>query len=376
MTEPVADRGSTSFLDSLGSRGRRRAEPRTSIAIAGAGCALAVLGVLIVAGDSGASDGDFNRIPGILLSALVVAGGLFALAGAERGAIATAGAVAAALGVPPLLFFITFDESGFPPYSTEAILLVSTIAWLGAYVVGPGRGRPLFLGAGLLGLWATVLQLTEKLFDAPYLLFGFLLGFGTADSTFDTPTSFEGSGDTPVPITPDFGEDFGGDALHVPDLATIGVLSLAFGLAYVLISRRLDRRGLHGAATPFALATIPPLVVGTIAMTDDLEQVGTGLLMMGIGFGLAYHGATMGRRATTWIGGAATALGAAVLLADLTDDATLVGVLFLAAGVGLVVGGHAIASALGEPDELEITALIADAPWAPPPDIPPPPQPE
>jgi hypothetical protein len=354
-----------------------------SIAVAGAGCSLAVLGALIVAGDAGASDGDFNRLPGLVLSALVVAAGLFALAGAERGAIATGGAVAAALGVPPLLFFLTFDENGLPPYSTEGILIVSTVAWLGLYLVGPGRGRPLFLGAGLLGLWATVLQLTEELFDAPYLLFGLFLGFGTVDSSFDdTGSSFGDSGDFPVPIEPDFGSGFGRDApFHVPDLATIGILSLAFGLAYLLVSRRLDRRGLHGVATPFALATIPTLAIGTIAMTDDLEQVGTGLLMMGIGFGLAYHGATMGRRATTWIGGAATALGAAVLLADLADDGTLVGVLFLAAGVGLVVGGHALAQAIGEPDELEVMAPVVTArdhggsPWAPPPDVPPPPQP-
>jgi hypothetical protein len=354
-----------------------------SIAVAGAGCSLAVLGALIVAGDAGASDGDFNRFPGIVLSALVVAAGLFALAGAERGAIATGGAVAAALGVPPLLFFLTFDENGLPPYSTEGILIVSTVAWLGLYVVGPGRGRPLFLGAGLLGLWATVLQLTEELFDAPYLLFGLFLGFGTVDSSFDdTGSSFGDSGDFPVPIEPDFGSGVGRDApFHVPDLATVGILSLGFGLAYVLLSRRLDRRGHHGVATPFALATIPTLFVGAIAMTEDLEQAGTGLLLIGIGAGLAYHGATMGRRATTWIGGASTALGAAVLLADLTDDATLVGVLFLAAGIGLVFGGHAVAAALGEADELDVAAPVFatgatdDAQWQPPPDIPPPPQP-
>ena len=354
-----------------------------SIAIAGAGCALAVLGALIVAGDAGASDGDFNRVPGILLSALVVAAGLFALAGAERGAIATGGAVAAALGVPPLVFFLTFDANGLPPYSTEGILIASTIAWLALYAVGPGRGRPLFLGAGLLGLWASALQLTEELFDAPYLLFGLFLGFGAMDPSFgDTGSSFDDSGGFPAPIEPDFGSSFGGDApYHVPDLATIGILSLAFGLAYVLLSRRLDRRGHHGVATPFALATIPTLFVGAIAMTEDLEQAGTGLLLIGIGAGLAYHGATMGRRATTWVGGASTALGAAVLVADLTDDATLVGVLFLAAGIGLVFGGYALAQAIGESDELDVTATVLttgatdEAHWAPPPDIPPPPEP-
>ncbi|MEO6317492.1 MAG: hypothetical protein ABIP36_01795, partial [Acidimicrobiales bacterium] len=172
MTEPLAGPRSTSFLDSLGERGLRRSEPRTSIALAGAGCALGILGVLIVAGDTGAGDdGDFNRFPGLVLSALVVAAGYFVLAQARRGAVATGGTVAAALGTPPCMFFLTFGADKFPPYSTEGILIVSTIVWLASYAVGPGRGRPLFLGAGLIGLWLTALELTENVFTAP---FGFL----------------------------------------------------------------------------------------------------------------------------------------------------------------------------------------------------------
>ncbi|MGH9273144.1 MAG: hypothetical protein ACRDZU_00730 [Acidimicrobiales bacterium] len=375
MTEPLADRGPTSFVASLGVRGRRRAEPRVSIAIAGGGCALAIVGVLIVAGDTGASDGGFNRVPGIILSALVVAAGFFALAGAERGAIATAGTVAAALGVPPLLFFLTFDDGGLPPYSTEGILFVSTIVWIGSYAIGPGRGRPFFLGAGLLGLWASALQLTEKVFDAPYLLFGFFLPFVAVEPGVDT---FDSSGDIAVG---GFGDEFNGDFLHVPDPTTIGILSLGFGVAYLLLGRRLDGQGHHGVATPFAFAAIPALLVGAIAMGDDLEQAGTGLLLIAIGLGLAHHGASVWRRATAWIGGATTAFGAAIFLGDMSDDATLVGLLFLAAGIGIVFAGHAIASIIDEPDELELTAAAVgatdDSIWAPPPpdDIPPPPQP-
>lgn len=360
MTEPLGDPGPTSFLDSLGPRGRRRAEPRMSIAVAGAGCALAVLGVLLVAGDTGASDGgDFNKVPGIILSALVVAAGFFVLAGAERGALATAGSVAAALGVPPLMFFLTVDTNDLPPYSTEAILFVSTIAWLVTYAIGPGRGRPLFLGAGLLGVWASLLQLTEELFDAPYLVFGYFAGLGT---------------------DPSFEDGFGAGPINAPDATTIGILSLALGAGYLFLTRWLDRHGHHGVATPFALATIPPLFVGTFALADELEQAGTGLLLLAIGVGLAYHGATVWRRGTTWIGGALTVLGAAIFLGDMTDDVTLVGMLYLAAGIGLVFAGHAAAVALNEPDELMVTvggALMATgaadddvepyAPdWAPP----------
>lgn len=341
-----------------------------SIALAGAGCALAILGVLIVSGDTGAGDDDFNRAPGIILCALVIAGGHAALARVERGAVATAGTVAAALGVPPLLFFMTFDENGIPPYSTEAILVVSTIAWLVSYAVGPGRGRLFFLGAGLFGVWASVLQLTEDLFDAPYLLLGLFFPFVYVEPSFDDSGSLGGESD--------FGADL--SSLGVPDPTAIGILSLAFGVAYVVLSRRFDRQGHHGAATPFTVIALPAFLVGVIGMADELEQAGSGLLAVGIGVGLAYHGSSTWRRATTWIGGAATVVGAGVFLGDMTDEATLLGLLYVAAGIGIVFAGHAIAQATGEADELAVTVPVApadDSVWAPPPppDLPPPPQP-
>ena len=70
----------------------------------------------------------------------------------------------------------------------------------------------------------------------------------------------------------------------------------------------------------------------------------------------------MWRRLTTWVGGAVTALGAAIFLADMTDDASIGGMLFLAGGIALVFVGHAIASAINEPDEMEVTmALVSMA---------------
>jgi len=394
MTEPLAEPQSSSFLDSLGERGRRRAEPRTSIALAGAGCALGILGVLIVAGDTGlGDDGDFNKFPGLVLSALVVAAGYFVLAQAKRGAVATGGTVAAALGVPPFMLFLTFSEDKFPPYSTEGILIVSTLVWLASYAIGPGRGRPFFLGAGLIGLWLTVLQVIEKVFTAPFeAIDGFFGGgFGPSANSLDLDT-----GDTI-----ETGGSFGGEP-SIPDPATIGILSLAFGIAFLIIGRRLDRRGHHGVATPFALAALPCLFVGVLGLSPDLEAAGTGLLMVLIGLGLAYHGATVWRRATTWIGGGVTAVGLGVFLTDMTDDATIGGMLFIAAGIGLVFAAHAVASAINEPDEMTVTyalvpvgavapTMAAEAPvmpqaspatdelpWSPPPTpptapIPPPP---
>jgi hypothetical protein len=380
-----------SFLDSLGPRGRRRAEPRASIAIAGAGCALGVLGVMIVAGDTGASDGDFNRAPGILLSALVVAAGFFVLTSMREGPLATAGAAAAALGVPPLMFFLTFDQDGFPPYSTDGILIVSTVVWLATYAVGPGRGRPFFLGAGLIGLWFTVLQLTENLFDTPFGMMG-PFGGGFQSTSSDYMIGGSGMDGAPEPFLP---PGMNGPRFDIPDPTTLGLLSLGLGITFLVICRWLDTRGHHGAATPFAFATLPTLYTGATFLIEDLEQAGTGLLVMVLGGALAWHGASMGRRITAWTGGAAAAIGAAVFLSDMTDDATVGGMLFIAAGIGLVAAAHAVASALGEADEMAVTggpAAVAVAPapapplpppaaaddtsqWAPPPQEPPPPPP-
>lgn len=317
-----------------------------------------MIGVLIVAGDTGASEGDLNRVPGLVLSALVVAAGFVTLRATNQGALATAGAVAVALGVPPFMFFLTWDGNGFPPYSTDGILIVSTLAWLGAYTVGPGRGRPFFLGAGLIGLWLTILQITEQVFDAP---FGIINGMGESATTglmggggnYEGNLGGSGFGSPPMDA-PSF---------HLPDPTTLGLLSLSLGLGYLVVCRGLDARGRHGIATPFAAATIPTLLAGTIFLGDDLEQAGTGLLALVIGMGLALHGASGRRRATAWIGGAATAVGAAVFLGDMTDDATIGGMLFMAGGLALVAAGHAIAVAINETDEMVETSL--DAPMSP-----------
>ena len=75
-----------------------------------------------------------------------------------------------------------------------------------------------------------------------------------------------------------------------------------------------------------------------------------------IGLALAWHGATVWRRATSWIGGATMALGLAIFLGDMAgDNATTGGMLFIAGGIAMVFVGHLLASVLNEPDELAIT---------------------
>ena len=75
MSEPTA--APPTLLARLGPRARRRAEPRASIALAGTGCALVVVGALVLSVEgAGTGDGGFNRWPGLLLTAMVAASGL------------------------------------------------------------------------------------------------------------------------------------------------------------------------------------------------------------------------------------------------------------------------------------------------------------
>ena len=234
------------------------------------------------------------------------------------------------------MFFLTVDVNDLPPYSTEAILYVSTLAWFACWAWGPSRGRPFYLGAALVGLWLSVLQAVEQVFDAP---------FGIA-----------------AEVTTDIGDPdvFGTQqaAVDAPDPTTLGILSLLVGVGYLVVGRLLDRSGDHGAATPFTVATVPPLVTGVILLVEDLELAGTGVLTIVLGAALAFRGATVGRRFTTWVGCAAVALGAALFLGDLSDDPTVLGMLFVAAGIALVAAGHAVAAVLDEPDELAPGASV------------------
>jgi hypothetical protein len=339
MTD-LADTGAhrPSFLDSLGPRGLRRAEPRASIALAGAGCALAVVGVLVLAGDAGdGTGGSFNRVPGVVLTAVLVAIGALLMHQVREGALATAGSVATGFGIPALVGFAVLSGSEGSFQSTMAL---STVLWLLAYVVGPGRGRPLFLGLGLFGAWSFVMQLVGS--------------WATSATVLPLSGAYDGYSDGGA-FSPYSGRSFSssGSAFSGPDFATVGVVSLAIGVAYLLISRRLDRTGRRGMSTPFAVIALPALAQGLGAMVFELHLTAGGLLVAVVGVGLAVHGATANRRFTTWLGGLVAVGGVAMSLGNLIDDPAVVGLVFLAAGVAVVAAAQALAHRLGEPDEMQ-----------------------
>ncbi len=326
----------------------RRPEPRLAVALAAAGCLLAVIGVLVIATDPlvDSGDGDPNRIPGLLASLLLIAIGLALVGVTRNGPLATAGVVASALGVPPLLLFATFDVNQFPPFNVDVVLGVSALAWLALYLLPPGKGHAFYLGAGLFGLWLYALEAIEGLFSAPFDLFSaFAFGF----SPQFQPDDFESSD----PFTQFPTEDpFGG--FDAPDPTTLAAITLFLAVVFLAAAFLLDRRRRVGMATPFTLAGIVLAPIGLLFLADDLGNLGTGLAFTALGLAFATGGAWLGRRWTTWFGGVLIVQGLATVGSELVGDdasATTVGLVLMALGLVAVAGGWVVTGLLGEPDE-------------------------
>jgi hypothetical protein len=326
------------FLARLGAWAGRRAEPRLWISLAGAGCALAVAGVVIISGDAqvgeeGFSDG--SRLPGIILCLVVAAGGYALLRWFAETPAATAGVTAIALAVPPFFYFLTFDADGTPPWSAEGILALSALVWLVSYVMGPARGRPLLLGAGLVAVVLLAFQFVEEPFSA-----------GFEETTVD-----ESPFATADPFTGD--DEFTGQD-DEPDPTTLGIISLVFGAAYLVAARLLDRRGFAGTATPFVAASLAAIPAGIAFLGEDLEAAGAGAAAIVAGLLVAWLGARSGRRASTVIGAGGVALGIVLIIADAMQESspTSIGIALLVAGGAVALGAQLLHMQTGESPQM------------------------
>jgi hypothetical protein len=331
------------FLARLGAWAGRRAEPRLWISLAGAGCALAVAGVVTISGDAQVGEDGFDgsRVPGILLCLVLAAAGYVLLHWFAESPAATAGVTAIALAVPPFFYFLTFDADGTPPWSAEGILALSALVWLVSYVMGPARGRPLLLGAGLVAVVLLAFQLTEEPFSA---------GFETTfvdESPFAPAEPFPS--DEPFPGDDEFAGQ--GDE---PDPTTLGIISLVFGAAYLVAARLLDRRGFAGTATPFVVASLAAIPAGIAFLGEDLEQAGAGGAAIVAGLVVAWLGARGGRRASTVIGAGGVALGIVLIIADAMEESspTSIGVALLIAGGAVALGAQLLHMQTGESPQM------------------------
>jgi hypothetical protein len=372
----VSKPGLSGLLERFGDRVVRRAEPRVGIALAGVGMVVIFTGVIVWAGERAGGDPsngtDSDTTLGVLLCAAVVAAGHALLFRFRRGPLATAGVVATVVGVPLALGFATLDPTPSTstesdvlyslPFSVDAIVLVSVAAWLASYFWVPmASGRAFYLAASTFFLWLYVAEKAEP---------------GSAGYLVTLPVSL-----FYLPFFYGFSEL--SDGPQLPDATTIGIVSALFGLGYYALAVVLDRQGRHGAATPFTVAglVITALAIGHLA--GDLEAIGTGLVLIVLGVALALHGATQGRRVTTWGWAAAAGLGLIIVLGDIFEDtAAGFGVVAILLGVAVILVGHLLTTRFAEPDEMSPgpshftrpprppsgpAAPVAAGPWTPQP---------
>jgi hypothetical protein len=292
---------------------------------------VAFSGAMTIAFDAtGTDDGGVSTTPGTLISLAVVVAGYLLVATQKTGPLATAGVVAFAVALPFFVGYATFDENNFQPFDLGTVLGLSAVGWGVAYAVGPSRGRPFLLGSALLGLWLFALDQVTDVLSSPFDLVGGLVS---------------------SPVIPS--DEFGGPGFGAPDPTEIAMVCAVFAAIYLLGSLLLDRRGLLGAATPMVAIGHVAAIVAVIAFVDDLEEIGTGLLAIGIGVFLLYRGAATERRGTTWLGGIYLVVGFQSLASGLVDSANAGGTLLIGCGAVLVVLAAFFANVADEPDDIE-----------------------
>ncbi len=326
--DPVSTSARTGLAGRLGPRALRRPEPRFGISLAAVGVVLVVGGMLVwgggylasglhlsfavnqegVSGSSFTTNGEDRRFFGAVLFLLLTVVGYALVILRRTGPLATFGAVAAAVGVPLAIAFVSFDltgtfSSGFP-FSVDAIYLVSILAWLISYFGVPGaRGRSFFLGAAAAGF-------------AAYIALK-----AAGDSLLRTAVGTA------------IGSGFGSSGTG--SLAAVGLI---FGLAYYGIAAFLDRRGRAGAAVAMVYAGFVTTLGGIAGAIPDFKQVGTGVLLIVLGAGLSWYGARFGRRFTTWVWMAALLIGVGLIVAKAVPDT------YTGAGITLIIVGLVVAA--------------------------------
>jgi len=369
------------MIDVAEVRAARRVEPRVGVAIAGAGVVIAIGGAIGLASDQTGSAGDPNRVPGIVVSLALIAAGVALVRRFRTGAFALAGSVAAAVGVPALLVFATLTDEGFPGFDLAATLLVSALGWAVLHVVCDRR--LLFLAASLVALPLFVMEATEEVSNVPELIgYGFSSAFtGYDDSYLYEYTDADDDGyDDFSGLSEADHEEYMGDVQasidgserppEAPDPTVLGVIALLFAALYVVTGRTLSDRGSLGAGTPPTVVGALLAALGVALLADDIEEIGTGIALIGIGGALLWVGVAAGRRFTTWWGALLLAAGIVTLIdraLGVDADAAGASTVSLVIGAAIVIAGHVIGERLGEAPEEGVDAEAAPLDPGPPP---------
>ncbi|MGN6610062.1 MAG: hypothetical protein ACTHMS_24015 [Jatrophihabitans sp.] len=328
----------------FGERLQRRPEPRFAVALAGAGAVLALIGLVVWAGQYVGSDlvgsvrldenglptgrggSDRHILAGVIFLAVAAVGVLLGLS-RRRGPLATAATALFAGGVPLALGFFSLDVSGGSfPLNLDLIAWVSIVAWAVAYAAVPG----------LRGHTVLIFLIATTFFD--YVLFKSaqdeVLG-RVASSAFNT-----------------------GDVSSSGGAGAITAVGLIFGLGYYAIAFALDRRGLHGPATGLVYPAFGATVLGLVGFGIQTSITGAGVLTVLLGIACCLAGARNGRRATSFVWAAGVVVGVGLVVEQQVDGTSGRGVTFAVVGAVLVALAQLVASATREPDDMDPAVMV------------------
>jgi hypothetical protein len=232
------------------------------------------------------------------------------------------------VAVPFVLIFLTFDVSNVLraelPFNLDAVYIVSIIVWLGSYLFVPGaRGRSFLLGAAAVALPAYI-------------------GIKVASHSLGR-TAFSA---------------VSGDGFNTSGTDSLAAIGLTFGLAYYAIAAFLDKEGRSGAGVAMAYAAFGTTVGGVVAAAPTSKQVGTGLVLVILGFALSWYGGRSGRRFTSWAWAVGLVIGIGLLVQKAAPNSyTGAGVMFIVIGAVVAVVAHVVSTATNEePDIVDARA--------------------
>lgn len=288
---------------------------------------MAIFGVLLWGSDyyGGANSASTSRnLLGAGLSAIATAVGYLLMIRRRSGAGATAGAVAAGIGLPLTIAFLTLDATSHDPMNIDAVFWVSALGWLVSYLFLPGaRGRTFFVFLLATG-FVTYLLIKNATDFAVNLVF--------------SPT---------------------GAAPRVHGFGTIAAIGLVFGLAYYVLAFLFDRTGRHGPATGLVFPAFAATAIGLLAWSPTLHATGTGIITVLLGAVVCAYGGRFGRRATCFAAAAAVVFGVSLVVGDaISNNNTAAGITLIIVGIATVASATALASALRERDEMDPEAVV------------------
>lgn len=307
---------------SLGPRAERRGTPRFGMLVAVAGALVASIGPSMA---TGLDDVPAIVVLGTLL--LLTIGGCAAVWIVSSGPLAAAGATASATSVFLFIAELLDGEDTLGTESVVPVVLISCVAWLAMYLVGPGRGHAVYLGFGVVAFGLLIVSFISEDsqgFDRPgaSTMWGFVL-VGTAL----------------------WGLGYVFDRQGAAGLATTfvgpGAAMLAYGgLCALHISEGFTIPALWGSQS--GLSSSPSL--------SALIIPGVAFVLVGL-FALRYGAAAL-RRGTAWTGTALVAIGVWSFLAGLFGtNATLLALTTFVVGLAVVAGGYELSRRLNEADE-------------------------